>query len=84
MFPKYYDRKILDDLSLELEDVHALGIIGASGCGKSTLLRLLAGMERPQEGSIEVNGRRLQEGTVREYQNEIGYGFFRSTIFFLI
>ncbi len=78
---KYYDRKILDDLSLELEDVHALGIIGASGCGKSTLLRLLAGMERPQEGSIEVNGRRLQEGTVREYQNEIGYVFQKHNLF---
>lgn len=66
---KYYDRKILDDLSLELEDVHALGIIGASGCGKSTLLRLLAGMERPQEG------------TVREYQNEIGYVFQKHNLF---
>ena len=57
---KYYDRKILDDLSLELKDIHALGIIGESGCGKSTLLRLLAGMEKPEKGSVWVNGTLLQ------------------------
>ncbi len=49
---KYYDRKILDDLTLELENIHALGIIGKSGCGKSTLLRLLAGIEKPEKGEI--------------------------------
>ena len=42
---KYYDRKILDDLTLELENIHALGIIGKSGCGKSTTLRMIAGLE---------------------------------------
>ena len=37
---KYYDRKILDDLSLELKDIHALGIIGESGCGGHVKIRL--------------------------------------------
>ena len=78
---KYYDRKILDDLSLELKDIHALGIIGESGCGKSTLLRLLAGMEKPEKGSVWVNGTLLQGKAVKEYQKEIGYVFQKHNLF---
>lgn len=78
---KDYDRRILDDLSLELKDVHSLGIIGESGCGKSTLLRLLAGMERPEKGKIWVNGILLRKKSIREYQNEIGYVFQKHNLF---
>lgn len=78
---KYYDRKILDDLSLELKDIHALGIIGESGCGKSTLLRLLAGMKKPEKGSVWVNGTLLQGKAVKEYQKEIGYVFQKYNLF---
>lgn len=78
---KYYDRKILDALSLELKDIHALGIIGESGCGKSTLLRLLAGMEKPEKGNIWVNGTLLRGKAVKEYQNKIGYVFQKHNLF---
>ena len=78
---KYYDKKILDDLTLELGDIHALGIIGESGCGKSTLLRLLAGIEKPKKGEIWVNGTRLSGRTDKEYQNEIGYVFQKHNLF---
>lgn len=78
---KYYDRKILNDLTLELKGIHALGIIGESGCGKSTLLRLLAGMEKPEEGEIRVNGILLRGKSVKEYQNEIGYVFQKHNLF---
>jgi len=43
------------DLALLQGDL--LGLLGPSGCGKTTLLRLIAGFERPQEGSIEIAGR---------------------------
>lgn len=78
---KYYDRKILDELSLELKDIHALGIIGESGCGKSTLLRLLAGMEKPEKGKIWVNGTLLHGKSIKEYQKEIGYVFQKHNLF---
>ncbi len=78
---KSYDRKILDDISLELKDVHALGIIGESGCGKSTLLRLLAGMEKPDEGEISVNGTALRGNAVRKYQDQIGFVFQKHNLF---
>lgn len=42
------------DLEVESRSMHA--IVGPSGCGKSTLLRLIAGLERPMGGTIEVGG----------------------------
>jgi len=44
-------------LTLDIERGRTVGIIGANGAGKSTLLRLIAGVERPDAGSVVVNGR---------------------------
>ena len=48
----YGDRPVLRELNLDLPDHGIVGLAGPSGCGKTTLLRLLAGLERPQAGSI--------------------------------
>lgn len=53
------DLVALDDVSLELEEGTMLALLGPSGCGKTTALRLISGFERPDEGSIEVSGRRV-------------------------
>ena len=45
---------ILDRFSLTLPDRGVTALCGPSGCGKTTLLRVLAGLERPQAGSVEV------------------------------
>ena len=44
-------------IGLGVERGQFLSILGPSGCGKSTLLRLIAGLERPQAGRIEIDGR---------------------------
>ena len=48
--------RALDGVDLTIQDGEFVCIIGPSGCGKSTLLRLLAGLERPGEGSIRIDG----------------------------
>lgn len=45
----------LRSLDLEVEDGEALAVLGPNGCGKTTLLRLIAGILRPTEGTVEVS-----------------------------
>lgn len=52
IFFSYGDRPVLRELNLDLPDHGIVGLAGPSGCGKTTLLRLLAGLERPQAGTI--------------------------------
>ncbi|MDQ3461481.1 MAG: ABC transporter ATP-binding protein [Actinomycetota bacterium] len=50
---------VLDGLDLEVEAGGHVALMGQSGAGKSTLLALLGGLERPQEGSVVVDGHDL-------------------------
>jgi ABC-type polysaccharide/polyol phosphate transport system ATPase subunit len=47
----------LRNVSLAVENGHSVGIVGPNGAGKSTLLSLVTGLAKPDEGSLEVNGR---------------------------
>ncbi|KJK59704.1 ABC transporter ATP-binding protein [Saccharothrix sp. ST-888] len=49
---------VLDDISLDVAPGEFVTLLGASGCGKSTLLNLVAGLDKPTAGSIEVPGGR--------------------------
>ncbi|GKS56708.1 ABC transporter [Nitrospira sp.] len=70
---------ILDHVSLEIPDKQTVAIVGASGSGKSTLLGLMAGLDRPTAGSIEVQGvdlATLSESALAEFRRDtIGYVF---------
>jgi putative ABC transport system ATP-binding protein len=52
---------ILDGVSLDVARGASLAIVGASGSGKTTLLGLLAGLDRPSAGSVNMAGQRLDE-----------------------
>lgn len=58
---KYYGKnenkiKALDNINLKIKEGQFVAIIGQSGSGKSTLLNILAGLDKPSEGSIYING----------------------------
>jgi putative ABC transport system ATP-binding protein len=53
------DLVILRDIDLEVMPGEAVAIVGASGSGKSTLLALLAGLDTPSTGSVELDGESL-------------------------
>ncbi len=55
------DRPLFEDLSLTVQTGDRLGVVGRNGTGKSTLLRLLAGADRPEEGTVR-RGRDVRVG----------------------
>ncbi len=59
-------RLLLDGVSLSLEPGQVHALLGPNGAGKTTLLRLLAGEQRPESGSIELNARALASLGARE------------------
>ncbi|WP_435876040.1 ribosomal protection-like ABC-F family protein [Nonomuraea fuscirosea] len=52
----YGERAVLTDVSLSVRSGERAGIVGENGSGKSTLLRLIAGVERPDDGEVRVEG----------------------------
>lgn len=55
---KSYDgkKRVLDNISLNIEAGEFLILVGPSGCGKSTLLRMIAGLEAITDGVLKING----------------------------
>src|SRR5690349_7504488 len=53
--------KVVDDLSLTINDGEFVVLLGPSGCGKTTTLRMLAGLETVSSGDILVNGERVND-----------------------
>jgi len=49
-------RKVLRDTQLQAEPGEFIAVVGRSGCGKSTLLRLVAGLDQPTAGSLQIDG----------------------------
>jgi putative ABC transport system ATP-binding protein len=70
---------VLSDLDLDIDRGDFLALMGPSGSGKSTLLNLIAGIDKPDTGSIEVDGvdiTRLTEGTLADWRaRHVGFIF---------
>ena len=73
-----YDVEVLKTLSFEFNGYRSVAIIGASGSGKSTLLRLLSGLEKPSQGTIQIDDLNVQDET---YRKQIGFVFQNHNLF---
>jgi NitT/TauT family transport system ATP-binding protein len=49
----------IEDFSLDVHEHEFVALVGPSGCGKSTLLRIVAGLDRPSEGSVLLDGQEI-------------------------
>ena len=50
---------VLDHVDLDIKKGEFISLLGPSGCGKSTLLNIVAGLEKPSEGELIVNGQKV-------------------------
>ena len=53
---RFGDKTVLEDINFSIQSGEFVTFVGSSGCGKSTLLRLIAGLDHPSGGRIQVDG----------------------------
>jgi heme ABC exporter ATP-binding subunit CcmA len=61
---RYGDLTVIDGLDLDVPPGRVVALVGPNGSGKSTLLRCLTGLDSPSEGTVEIDGRPLDERAV--------------------
>jgi len=53
---KHYEKQVLHNINIEVEEGKIVGLLGPNGAGKTTILKILTGLLRPTEGTVTVNG----------------------------
>lgn len=77
---KYFGTfKASDDVSFGIEKGKLVGLLGPSGSGKTTILRMLAGLEKQEEGDVIIDGKNVN--TLTPDQRKIGFVFQNYALF---
>ncbi len=71
--------KALNEINLSIQSGELVALLGPSGCGKTTLLRIIAGLEKPDSGSIIFNGDDVSRRDVRK--RNVGFVFQHYALF---
>jgi phospholipid/cholesterol/gamma-HCH transport system ATP-binding protein len=80
----YGERRILDEVSLDVREGEVLVIMGGSGSGKSTLLRYMLALERPSSGTVRVLGVDVNSASaaqLQELRKRMGVAFQGGALF---
>jgi polar amino acid transport system ATP-binding protein len=74
---------VLQNVNLDLDQVRTLALIGPSGGGKSTLLRIIAGLEKPDSGTLHLNDREIifRETELMAHRRTVGTVFQAYNLF---
>lgn len=76
---RFGDFVALKDVSLHVPSGELVALLGPSGSGKTTLLRIIAGLEKPDEGSIWLDGQAVHEKRIGE--RKVGFVFQHYALF---
>jgi phospholipid/cholesterol/gamma-HCH transport system ATP-binding protein len=77
-------QRVLNDVSFSLQRGEILSVLGRSGTGKSVLLRLMIGLDKPDAGSIQMNGEEITElagEKLNEVRRNIGFLFQQAALY---
>jgi len=80
---KRFDKPVLKDINLEIEQGQIISILGKSGSGKSTLLNIIAGFEKANSGSLHINGQLIfnKKKNMEPQDRNIGFVFQNYALF---
>lgn len=67
------DKYNLQDINFTIHEGEMVSIVGRNGAGKSTLAKLICGFEKPVSGGIYMDGRNIENDTIKERAARIGY-----------
>ena len=74
----YGTNTVLQDINIRVWPGEIVGLIGENGAGKSTLLKIIAGVEEPSMGTMQMNGQNFRAGSMLN-ANESGIGIVYHT-----
>ncbi|MGH9775698.1 MAG: ABC transporter ATP-binding protein [Candidatus Acidiferrales bacterium] len=77
-------QKVLNGIDLEVAEGETLSVLGRSGTGKSVLLKMIIGLQKPDSGSIRIQGREithLAREPLNEIRKQIGFLFQNSALY---
>ncbi|MGG4609419.1 ferric ABC transporter ATP-binding protein [Providencia sp. Me31A] len=63
---RFGNNTVIDDLSLSIPQGSMVTLLGPSGCGKTTVLRLVAGLEKPTEGRMYIDGEDVTDRSIQQ------------------
>ena len=75
------NKKILDNINIEIEKNKITCLIGESGCGKTTLLKMINRLNEPTSGMITINGKNILKQDPIKLRRSIGYVIQQTGLF---